>query len=171
MLALLTVLLPAAGPYDGQRAPDIFFAPSPPAVVDAMLRLADVTADDVVYDLGSGDGRVLLRAAQRYGARGVGIELDPDLVGRAREIAREGGVADRVRFIEADLFDIDLSPATVVTLYLSAGINRQLQPKLMRELRPGARVVSYTFAIGDWPPDAIAQVDGRPIYRWTVREG
>jgi SAM-dependent methyltransferase len=124
-----------------------------------------------VYDLGSGDGRILMRAAQWYGARGVGIELDPRLVGLASDIAREGGVSDRVRFIEGDLFQVDLSPATVVTLYLSVGINRQLQPKLMRELRPGARVVSNTFEIGDWPPDEIVLVEGQRILLWTVRGG
>ena len=169
---VLLVALAGATAADASRqarAPDIFFAPTLPAVVDAMLQLARVTPDDVVYDLGSGDGRILMRAAQRYGARGVGIELDPRLVGLATVIAREGGVADRVTFIEGDLFKVNLSPASVVTLYLSLGINRQLQPKLMRELRPGARVVSNTFEIGDWPPDEVAVVDGQRIFLWTVR--
>jgi SAM-dependent methyltransferase len=172
LLASLAALAQVAGadaPRQATRAPDIFFAPTQPAVADAMLRLANVTPDDIVYDLGSGDGRILMRAAQRYGARGVGIELDRRLVRMATEIAREGGVGDRVTFIEGDLFQVDLSPATVVTLYLSRGVNRQLQPKLMRELRPGARVVSNTFEIGDWPPDEIAHVDGQRILLWIVR--
>ena len=124
-----------------------------------MLQLAGVTADDVVYDLGSGDGRIVIIAAQKYGARGVGIEIDAKLVARSRENARDAGVADRVSFVERDLFTSDISPASVVTLYLSASINRRLEPKLKQELRPGARIVSHQFRIGDWPPDRTVRPD------------
>jgi predicted RNA methylase len=151
------------------RPPDTPFMPTPPAVVEAMLKLARVTSDDVVYDLGSGDGRIVIMAAQRYGARGVGIELDPELVERARQIAREGAVADRVTFSEGDLFDADLSHATVVTLSLSAAMNARLEAKLRRELRPGARIVSHRGPIGEWPPDrTIGAPDGTTLYYWIV---
>jgi SAM-dependent methyltransferase len=153
----------------GRRQPDVYFAPTRHAVADAMLKLARVTADDVVYDLGSGDGRIVILAAQKYGARGVGIEIDPRLVAISREVAREGEVEDRVRFVEGDLFTADISAATVVTLYLSPGINLQLEAKLKRELRPGARIVSHQFPIGDWTPDrAVRAEDGTDLFLWTV---
>lgn len=134
-----------------------------------MLELARVSADDVVYDLGSGDGRIVILAAQKYGARGVGVELGPRLVEISRQVAREGEVADRVTFIEGDLFTTDISAATVVTLYLSPGVNRQLEPKLRRELRPGTRIVSHQFGIGTWTPDETARAeDGTDLYLWTI---
>jgi SAM-dependent methyltransferase len=151
-----------------QPIPDVHFTPTRHAVADAMLQLAQVTAADVVYDLGSGDGRIPIIAAQKYGARGVGIEIDPKLIERARVNAREAGVADRVTFIEGDLFTADLSPATVVTLYLSASINKRLEPKLRRELNPGARIVSHQFLIGDWPPDEKARPDFSDIFLWRI---
>ncbi len=152
------------------RPPDIFFAPTWEPVVYEMLDLAKVTADDVVYDLGSGDGRVVVLAAQAHGARGVGIEIDPKLVRISREVAREAEVEDRVAFIEGDLFAADISEATVVTLYLSASVNRQLEPKLRRELRPGTRIVSHQFPIGDWTPvrTVHSSADGTNLYLWTV---
>jgi SAM-dependent methyltransferase len=152
------------------RTPDIFFTPTMEAVADAMLKLAKVTAEDVVYDLGSGDGRILILAAQKYGARGVGIELDPRLVEISRQVAREGEVVDRVTFIEGDLFTADISGATVVTLYLSPGVNRRLEPKLRRELRPGTRIVSHQFPIGSWPPDKVirSEDDRTDLYLWTI---
>src|SRR5690349_16827939 len=122
------------------RPPDQFFVPTWYPVADEMLTLARVTSDDVVYDLGSGDGRIVILAAQKYGARAVGIELDPHLVDVSRQVARDGEVANRATFIEGDLFNADISEATVVTLYLSYSINRRLEPKLRRELRPGARI-------------------------------
>jgi SAM-dependent methyltransferase len=166
----LAVVCPAAGGQKPIRTPDIFFAPTLYSVADAMLKMAQVTANDVVYDLGSGDGRVLILAAQKYGARGVGIELDPKLVELSRQIAREGEVADRVTFIEDDLFTSDISKATVVTLYLSPTINKQLEPKLRRELRPGTRIVSHQFLIGDWPPDRSirAEDDRTDLFLWIV---
>jgi SAM-dependent methyltransferase len=150
------------------RVPDIHFTPTRHAVADAMLQLAGVTQDDVVYDLGSGDGRIVIIAAQKYGARGVGVEIDPALVARARQNAREAGVADRVSFVEGDLFTTDISPASVVTLYLSMSMNRRLEPKLKAELRPGARIVAHQFAIGTWPPDKTVRLDRADIFLWTM---
>lgn len=151
------------------RTPDIYFAPTSQAVADAMLRLARVTPDDVVYDLGSGDGRIVVIAAQKYGAHGVGIEIDPKLVALSREIASEGSVADRVTFVEGDLFAADISKATVVTLWLSPSMNSRLEPKLKAELRPGTRVVSHQFTIGDWMPDQAIRVNNEDLYLWTIR--
>jgi SAM-dependent methyltransferase len=151
------------------RTPDIQFVPTRQAIVDAMLRLAQVGPDDVVYDLGSGDGRIVIIAAEKYGARGVGIELVPRLVEISRALAREGAVADRVTFIEGDLFTADISDATVVTLYLSPSINRQLLPKLKRELRPGTRIVSRQFRFGSWVPEVTVRADdGTDLFLWTV---
>jgi cyclopropane fatty-acyl-phospholipid synthase-like methyltransferase len=152
------------------RVPDTPFAPTPPPVVDAMLQLARVGPDDVVYDLGSGDGRIVVLAAQKYGATAVGVEIDPALVDRAREVAREGGVADRTTFLEADLFSIDVSRATVVTLALSDAVNARLASKLKRELRPGTRIVSHQHALGDWRPDTtLRAADGAALFLWTVK--
>jgi SAM-dependent methyltransferase len=152
------------------RAPDIYFAPTWEPVVFEMLELARVTADDIVFDLGSGDGRIVILAAQKYGARGVGIELDRKLVEISRQVAREAQVERQVTFIEGDLFTADISRATVVTLYLSTSTNRQLEPKLKRELRPGTRIVSHQFRLGDWPPDRVvrAKGDGTELFLWTV---
>jgi SAM-dependent methyltransferase len=158
-----------AGHRQPARAPDMYFAPTLHAVAGQMLALAAVTASDVVYDLGSGDGRIVILAAQKYGARGVGVELDPRLVAISRQVAVEGEVADRVRFIEGDLFAADISEASVVTLYLSASINRRLEAKLRRELRPGARIVSHQFGIGRWPPDRrVRAADGTDLFLWIV---
>jgi hypothetical protein len=151
------------------RTPDIFFVPTRQPIVEKMLQLAGVTATDVVYDLGSGDGRVVVVAATKHGARGVGVEIDPALVSISRQVARESQVETRVTFIEADLFDVDLSPATVVTLFLSQSVNRRLEAKLKRELRDGARVVSHQFDLGDWAPDrTVAAEDGTSLYLWTI---
>lgn len=164
-VGLLLLGLPGQVP---SRPPDIYFAPSRQAVADAMLTLAHVGPNDVVYDLGSGDGRILILAAQKYGARGVGIEIDARLVARARDLAREGAVADRVTFIEGDLFAADIGAADVVTLYLSPSINQQLEPKLRRELKPGARIVSQQFGIGRWPPAETASAAGQALFLWTM---
>ena len=151
------------------RTPDIYFAPTQQPVADAMLKLARVSANDVVFDLGSGDWRILILAAQKYGARGVGIELDPRLVEISRQVAREGEVADRVTFVEGDLFTADISEATVVTLYLSASVNSRLEPKLRRELRPGTRIVSHQFGIGGWTPvESVRAQDGTDLFLWTI---
>ena len=152
------------------RTPDIFFVPTWQPIVYEMLKLAGVTRDDVVYDLGSGDGRIVILAAQTYGARGVGIEIDPKLVEISRQVAREAQVADRVVFLEGDLFSARISDATVVTLFLSAGVNKRLEPKLRRELRPGTRIVSHQFGIGSWAPDKTVRgvEDGTDLFLWTV---
>jgi SAM-dependent methyltransferase len=170
-LCLCLYLTPAAPPAAIQtpvRTPDIHFAGTPQAVVEAMLTLAQVTSDDVVYDLGSGDGRIVVLAAQKYGARGVGIEINPDLVKLSRQVAREGEVADRVAFLEADLFTADISEATVVTLWLSATVNARLEPKLKRELRPGTRIVSHQFPIGSWTPADAVRVQRVDLFLWRV---
>lgn len=151
--------------------PDVEFIPTPPAIVDAMLDLAKVTSDDVVYDLGSGDGRVVIAAARRYGARGVGVEIDADLVRQATANAVEAGVADRVRFVTGNIFDADISEATVVTLYLLQSLNERLRPRLVRELKPGTRIVSHVFSMGpEWPPLQALRVQGHPIFLWTTSE-
>jgi cyclopropane fatty-acyl-phospholipid synthase-like methyltransferase len=151
------------------RTPDIWFTPTEHEVVLSMLKLARVRADDVVYDLGSGDGRIVILAAQEYGARGVGIELDPPLVEISRQVARDAQLDDKVTFIEGDLFTADISRATVVTLFLSLTVNRQLEEKLKRELRPGTRVVSHQFPIGAWKPDAVVPApDGTNLFLWTI---
>jgi SAM-dependent methyltransferase len=168
VLAASLVGGPAAAQQNPARTPDIHFAATPQPVVDAMLKLAHVTADDVVYDLGSGDGRIVILAAQKYGARGVGIELQPRLVEISRQVAREGEVADRVTFMEGDMFAADISRATVVTLWLSSTVNLRLEPKLRRELRPGTRIVSHQFLIGDWAPSQTVHVDGEDLFLWTV---
>jgi SAM-dependent methyltransferase len=152
-----------------QRTPDIYFAATPQPVADAMLQLAHVTRDDVVYDLGSGDGRIVILAAQKYGAVGVGIEINPRLVEISRQVAREGEVDERVTFIEGDLFEADISEATVVALWLSASVNARLEPKLKRELRRGARVVSHQFRIGSWQPDAHVRVENEDVFLWTIQ--
>jgi precorrin-6B methylase 2 len=150
------------------RTPDIHFTPTRHEIVEAMLRLAQVTKDDIVYDLGSGDGRIVIVAAQRYGARGVGIEIDPSLVARAWQNARDAGVIGRVAFVVGDLFEADLSEATVVTLYLSASINARLLPKLRAELGPGARIVSHQFRLGDWRPDEQIRADSAEVFLWRI---
>jgi SAM-dependent methyltransferase len=165
---LALALVAAVEAQEPRRAPDIHFAPTSPEVVMGMLKLAGVTPSDVVYDLGSGDGRIVIAAAENYGARGVGIELDPKLVAEATRNAEKAGVADRVRFIEGDLFEADISEATVVTLYLLEQLNEKLRPKLTRELRPGTRIVSHVFRMGNWRPDEQTVVGGRNVLLWRV---
>lgn len=150
--------------------PDVPFVRSPKKVVVQMLDLADVSADDIVYDLGSGDGRIPITAAQQFGARGVGIEIRPDLVQTARKRAETAGVSDRVEFRQGDLFEADLSDATVVTLYLLPDVNTKLRPKLFEELEPGTRVVSHGFDMDQWEPDTSIQVGDSYVYLWTIPE-
>lgn len=146
---------------------EVPFVPSPPEVVDRMLDLAEVNKDDVVYDIGSGDGRIVIRAAKKYGARGVGIEIDPELVERSRAKAREERVEHRVEFRHQDALTVDLSPATVVTLYMFPEFNAKLRP-LLRRLKPGSRVVSHDFDIEGWPPTTVERMDGGWLHRHTI---
>jgi SAM-dependent methyltransferase len=166
-LAILAVLAGAAAQRPA-RTPDIHFTPTRHNIADAMLQLAEVGAGDVVYDLGSGDGRIPIIAAQKYGARAVGIEIDPRLVELSRRTANEAEVAHRVSFIVGDLFEADLAPATVVTLYLSTSMLQLLQPKL-RALKAGTRIVSHQFPIPGWAPDRQIKVDEADLFLWTVR--
>jgi predicted O-methyltransferase YrrM len=168
---LLTVLVVAAlAPLQIRRAP---FVATPPDVVDRMLTLAHVGPDDVVYDLGCGDGRIVIAAALRYGARGVGVDIDPERIQEAEENARQAGVADRVTFRVQDALETDVSEATVVALYLLSALNVQLRPILTYQLRPGARIVSHNFAMGEWEPDVVdvfESADGRrrTLYLWRA---
>ncbi|HZM32984.1 MAG TPA: class I SAM-dependent methyltransferase [Burkholderiales bacterium] len=148
-------------------ARDVPFVPTPEEVVDKMLEVAKVGPNDVLYDLGSGDGRIVIAAA-RKGARGVGIDIDPQRIREARENARKAGVANRVEFRQGDLFKADLSGATVVTLYLLSSVNQKLRPKLLSELKPGTRIVSHSFDMGDWKPELVEHVGSSTIYSWVV---
>jgi SAM-dependent methyltransferase len=168
VLAVVAALL-AACMHPLASVPDVR---TPAPTVRALLELAGVTGRDVVYDLGSGDGRIVIAAAREFGARGVGVEIDPALVTESRATARRLGLGERVRFVEQDLFQTDLREATVVTLYLSGELNRRLRPKLLSELAPGSRIVSHDFDMGDWTPDRVARIhdDGRDrvLYLWVV---
>jgi SAM-dependent methyltransferase len=150
------------------HVPDVRFVATPPEVVDAMLTAARVTSADIVYDLGSGDGRIVIDAAKTYGARGVGIEINPQLIAEANASARAAGVSHLVRFIQGDLFTADFTAATVVTLYLSPSLNERIKPRLLRELRPGTRVVSHVYDMLGWTADQRVDVDGRWVFLWMV---
>jgi SAM-dependent methyltransferase len=175
-LALVAVLLAALAGCAELRArfpgPDVLFIATPEGVSVEMLRFAAVTAGDVVFDLGSGDGRVVVAAARDFGARAVGVEIDAELVKQSRDAAYGAGVTDRATFLWQDLFATDLRPATVVTLYLRDDVNLKLRPKLLRELAPGSRVVSHDFDMGDWRPDRVQRVRGpvrnHTLYLWHV---
>ena len=147
---------------------EVLYLPTPHPVVEAMLRLAQVSAADVVYDLGSGDGRIPIAAARDRGARGVGIELNGRMLERARCNAREAGMEGLVEFRQQDLFVADLREATVVTLFLFPELNGRLRPKLLADLRPGTRIVSHRFGLGDWLPERTIEVGGHPLLFWTV---
>lgn len=151
-----------------QRTPDVIFVPTAFETVIAMLKLAAVSDKDIVYDLGCGDGRFVVTAAQQFGARGVGVDIDPQRIQEARELAKRTGADSKVRFIEGDLFETDVSEATVVTLYLLTRLNLKLRPKLMKELRPGTRIVSHAFDMGDWKPEKTENVSGSTIYLWRI---
>ena len=154
-----------------QRVPDVIFVPTDFQVVTAMLKLAEVTSKDLVYDLGCGDGRFVVTAARQFGARGVGIDIDPERIAEARALADRTQANDKVRFIQGDLFDTDISEATVVTLYLLTRLNLKLRPKLMKELKPGTRIVSHAFDMGDWKPEKTETVGGSTIYLWRIPRG
>jgi len=151
-----------------QQYTDVPFVPTPGDVVDAMLDLAGIQPNDVLVDLGSGDGRIVIAAAKRFGIHATGVEIDPDLVRKSEESARLEGVAGKATFVAADLFQYDLRRASVVTIFLTPGVNLRLRSKLLGELRPGARVVSHRFDLGSWAPAKTVQIGGDPIYLWTV---
>ncbi|MBM3806900.1 MAG: methyltransferase domain-containing protein [Acidimicrobiia bacterium] len=174
-LALTIVLLPGATMALAQaaaqaptRRPDVIFVPTPEAVVEAMLQVANVTKNDVVYDLGCGDGRIPITAAKKYGARGVCVDIDPQRIEEITANVAKNNVGDRVRVIHGDLFEQDLSGASVITLYLLPSLNVKLMPKLMKECKPGTRIVSQSFDMGDWKPEKEMDVDGRKVYYWTI---
>ncbi|OGB24473.1 MAG: SAM-dependent methyltransferase [Burkholderiales bacterium RIFCSPLOWO2_02_FULL_57_36] len=153
------------------RPLDVPYEPSPLPVVDRMLEMAKVGKDDLLYDLGSGDGRIVIAAAKKYGARGIGIDLDPKRVDEATVNAKNAGVEDRVQFMVGDLFKSDFSDASVVTLYLFPTVNLQLRPELWRQLKVGTRVVSHTWDMGpEWPPEKTEKIQGRTIHYWTITE-
>ncbi len=152
------------------RPPDVKYVPTPQNVVDAMLKMARVTSADIVYDLGSGDGRIPISAAVQYGARGVGIEIDDFHLRDAYDNLKKAGVGDRVRFIHDDFFRVDISEATVVAVFLLPRVLLELLPKFRRELRPGTRIVSHQYHMGEvWPPERMQDVGGLKVYLWTVR--
>jgi ribosomal protein L11 methylase PrmA len=165
---IVAIAAPAGAQTSLQRAPDVIFVPTPQEVVDAMLEVAHVTKNDIVYDLGSGDGRIPITAARKFGARGVGIDIDPQRIKEANLNAQAAGVADKVKFLNQDLFTTDISEASVVTLYLLPSLNLKLMPKLMKELKPGTRIVSHSFNMGDWKPEQTLDVNGLAVYYWTI---
>jgi predicted RNA methylase len=169
---LVTTVVAPAWAQQPLRSPDVIFVPTPQEVVDAMLKLAKVTKNDVIYDLGSGDGRIPITAAKAFGARGVGIDIDPQRIKEATENLKTAGVGDRVKFLNQDLFTTDISEATVVTLYLLPSLNVKLIPKLNKELKPGTRVVSHAFDMSsdgtERKPKETLNVNGRTVYFWTI---
>lgn len=146
---------------------DVPYVPTPSDVVEAMLTLADIHKGDIMYDLGCGDGRIVIAATKQYGARATGIDIDPQRIKEARENAEKEGVADRAKFRQEDLFTTDFHDADVVTLYLLPSVNLKLRPKL-EKLKPGTRIVSHSFDMGDWKPDKTVDVSGRMIYLWVI---
>ncbi len=177
--ALLFAWMLLAAPVLGQaeveeelkpaRAPDVPYVPTPQEVVDKMLEMGQVSEGDVVYDLGCGDGRIVITAAKRHGARGVGVDINPQRIVESNANAKAAGVTDRVEFRTEDLFEMkDLAKADVVTLYLLPSVNIKLRPKLLAELKPGTRVVSHAFDMDDWQPEQETTVDGRSVYLWII---
>jgi len=169
--ALGALLSQAGGVRADERLPTVPYVPTPDEVVDKMLTMAKVGKNDVVYDLGCGDGRIVITAAKKYGARGVGIDLNPDRIKEANENLKKAGVGDRVKFMVGDLFQANFADASVVTLYLLPQVNVALRPQLWRQLKVGTRVVSHAFDMGpEWPPERTETVDGRTVYMWTITE-
>jgi len=159
----------AAGPGFAQsRVPDVHYEPTPQLIVEDLLKMAEVNRTDIIYDLGCGDGRFVITAAKKYGARGVGIDIDPERIKESNQNARVEGVMDKVKFIEADLFETDIREATVVALYLLPEMNMQLRPKLLKDLKPGSRVVSHEFDMYDWQPDKTGKLGRNKYYLWVV---
>ena len=168
LIAGSAVTPPAPISVAQSQTPDVIYVPTPPAVVEAMLDMVALRDGDVLYDLGSGDGRIPIAAAKRKQVRAVGIDIDPQRIAEANANAKAAGVTGEVSFKQADLFTSDFSDATVVTLYLLDTLNEKLRPKLLAELKPGTRIVSHAFRMGDWEPEKEATIEGRTIYYWTV---
>jgi ribosomal protein L11 methylase PrmA len=152
------------------RSPDVIYVPTPQDVVEEMLKVAGVGTKDILYDLGSGDGRIPVTAAKRFGIKAVGIDIDPERIREARENAKKNGVENLVQFRQEDLFKANFREATVVTLYLLPDLNVKLRPRLWSELKPGTRIVSHQFDMGEWKPEKQIEMNGRTIYFWTVPE-
>jgi SAM-dependent methyltransferase len=165
--AILALALAAGEPQIGQQSKDSVWVPTPERMIRRLLQLADTTKDDVVLDLGSGDGRIPIYAAKHFGARAIGVELEGNLVDLSKKTAAAQGVSERAKFLQQDLFEADLSQATVVALYISPGVMERLKPRLLA-LKPGTRVVSHHFTLGDWDPDEVVQVESRTGYLWVV---
>jgi ribosomal protein L11 methylase PrmA len=151
-----------------QQYPDVIYVPTPHEVVDDMLRLANVRKGDVLYDLGSGDGRIAIAAAKKYGIKAVGIDIDPERIREATENANKAGVSSLVEFRQEDLFKADFKEATVITLYLLPDLNVKLRPRLWEDLKPGTRIVSHQFDMGTWKPEKRLESNGRTVYFWTI---
>src|ERR1700686_4933270 len=164
---VLSISLAVAQNSQPKHQVDVPYVPTTEAAVKAMLKLADVKRTDVVYDLGCGDGRIVIAAAKEYGAHGVGIDINPERVKEAKENAAKAGVGNLVRFEENDLFVADIHEATVVTLFLLNSVNERLRPKLLKDLKPGTRIVSNTFGMGDWKPDKELMV-GDPVQGFSL---
>jgi SAM-dependent methyltransferase len=173
MLVALLFLVPAGVPAGAQDAvvKDVPYVPTPPEVVEAMLKLGNVHAGDIHYDLGCGDGRIVVAAVSKFGAaRGTGYDIDPERIKEANENAKQAGVSEKTKFILGNLFEADFRDASVVTLYLLPDVNRKLRPKLLKDLKVGSRIVSHQFDMGDWEPDQKVTLDWRTVYMWTVTE-
>jgi len=167
-LAVPLPLLAQAQKQPATQYPDVIFVPTPQEVVEDMLRLANVQKGDVLYDLGSGDGRIAITAARKYGVKATGIDIDPERIREANENAKKAGVTNLVQFRQENLFTADFRDATVITLYLLPDLNVKLRPKLWNELKPGTRIVSHQFEMGAWKPEKRLESNGRTIYFWTV---
>lgn len=171
-VTVLVSAVPAAAAFAQtaapSRRPDVIYVPTPEAVVDAMLQVAAVGKNDVVYDLGCGDGRIPVTAARKYGAKGVCFDIDPERIKEATANVAKNNVGNLVKVVQGDLFEQDLSGASVITLYLLPSLNVKLMPKLMKECKPGTRIVSHAFDMGDWKPEKELDVDGRKVYFWTI---
>jgi SAM-dependent methyltransferase len=170
LLFLVLTAAPACGQqhYEYPDNLDVPYVPTPPAVVEGMLKLAGVGKQDTVIDLGCGDGRIVVTAAHDFGAHGIGYDLNPERIKEANENAAKAGVEKQVKFVEKNLFEAPISEASVVTLYLLPGVNEKLKPRLLAELKPGTRIVSHSFAMPDWDPLKTVQVEGRTLYLWVI---
>jgi hypothetical protein len=176
LTVVLTAALPAAAqqlgdknftPQVGQAGKDVIWVPTPQEVVEKMLTMARITPEDYVIDLGSGDGRIAIAAAKKFGARSMGVEFNPDMVALSNREAARQGVADKVKFVNADIFQTDISQATIITMYLLPDLNLRLRPKLL-ELKPGTRIASHQFTMGEWQPDETASMEGRQALMWII---